>query len=178
MQNGTAPVLNRSVLVLNQSYEPLHICSVRRAIVLIFRGRAQVVEELDDLCVRSVASEFPVPSVVRLDFYVRIPPKPLALTKRNILKRDGYQCQYCGTKRGPFTVDHVVPKTRGGRDTWGNLVCACHRCNNRKGSRTPEQAQLPLKRKPHSPNNVTFIRHLIGVPDERWRPYLFMEASD
>ena len=174
MQNGSTTVLSQSVLVLNQSYEPLHVCSVRRAIVLVFRGKAEVVEELDT-CLRSVSSRFPVPSVVRLDVYVRIPPKPLALTKRNILKRDGYQCQYCSTKRGPFTIDHVVPRTRGGNDTWDNLVCACHRCNNRKGNRTPDQAELPLTRKPRSPNNVTFIRHFVGVPDERWRPYLFMD---
>ena len=90
METPVVSKLNRSVLVLNQSYEPVHICSVRRAIVLVFRGRAEVVESLD-IFIRSVSKQFPVPSVVRLDFYVRISPKPLALTKRNILKRDGNQ---------------------------------------------------------------------------------------
>ena len=174
MQARATQLLNQSVLVLNQSYEPLHVCSVRRAFVLVFRGRAEVVETLDT-CLRSVSAQFPVPSVVRLDFYVRVPSKPLALTKRNILKRDGFQCQYCGVRRGPFTIDHVIPRTRGGKDAWENLVCACHRCNNVKGDRTAEQAGLALRRKPRSPNNVTFIRHFVGVPDERWRPYLFMD---
>ena len=167
-------LLNQSVLVLNQSYEPLHVCSVRRAIILVFRERAEVVEELDSR-IHTVANSFPVPSVVRLAVYVRVPPKPLALTKRNILKRDGFQCQYCATRRGPFTIDHVVPRSNNGRDSWENLVCACHRCNNRKGDRTPTEAGWVLMLKPRSPNHVTFISHYIGVPDRRWRPYLFMD---
>lgn len=174
MSSGVSVSLTHSVLVLNQSYEPLHICSVRRAIVLVFRGRAEVVETLDTY-IHTVDNAFPIPSVVRLGFYVRVPPKPLALTKRNVLKRDGFQCQYCGTNRGPFTIDHVVPRAHGGRDTWENLVCACHRCNNQKGDQTPAEAGLVLMRKPRSPNHVTFIRHYVGVPDVRWRPYLFMD---
>ena len=166
--------LHQSVLVLNQSYEPIHVCSARRAIVLVFRGRAQVVESLD-ISIRSISRAFPVPSVVRLDFYVRIPPKPLSLTKRNVLKRDGFQCQYCSTRSAPMTVDHVLPKTQGGRDTWENMVCACLTCNNRKGNRTPEQAGIALARRPRLPNHVTFIRHFIGVADQKWRPYLFMD---
>lgn len=174
MSSSPPAPLNQSVLVLNQSYEPLHVCSVRRAIVLVFRGRAEVVETLDTQ-IHTIDSAFPIPSVVRLAVYVRIPPKPLALTKRNVLKRDGFQCQYCGTRRGPFTIDHVVPRSLGGRDAWENLVCACHRCNNLKGDRTPVDSGLLLMRKPRSPNQVTFIRHYVGVPDARWRPYLFMD---
>ena len=142
LANGVS-LLSKSVLVLNQSYEPIHVCSARRAIVLVFRGRAEVVESRDEN-IRSVTEEFPVPSVVRLGFYVRVPPKPLTLSKRNVLKRDSFQCQYCGTRTGPMTVDHVLPKTRGGRDTWENMVCACLKCNNRKGDRTPEKAGITL----------------------------------
>ena len=177
MENGTSTevsVLSQSVLVLNQSYEPIHVCSARRAIVLVFRGRAEVVQALD-VGIRSVSAVFPVPSVVRLDFYVRVPPKPLTLSKRNVLKRDSFKCQYCGTLVGPMTVDHVLPKTRGGRDTWENMVCACLKCNNRKGDRTPEQAGVKLARKPRLPNHVTFIKRFVGIPDQRWRPYLFMD---
>ena len=94
MQTTTVPTLSKSVLVLNQSYEPIHVCSVRRAIILVFRGCAEVIESLD-MCIRSVSEQFPVPSVVRLGIYVRIAPKQLALSKKNILKRDGHQCQYC-----------------------------------------------------------------------------------
>lgn len=174
METPVVSKLNRSVLVLNQSYEPVHICSARRAVVLVFRGRAEVVESLD-IFIRSVSKQFPVPSVVRLDFYVRIPSKPLALTKRNILKRDGNQCQYCGTRRSRMTVDHVIPRTLGGKESWENLVCACVYCNNQKGNHSLEQAGLCLLRRPRLPNNIMFIRHFFGVPDRRWRPYLFMD---
>ena len=168
------PLLNRPVLVLNQSYEPIQVCSARRAIVLVFRGRAEVIEALD-LYVRTVSDRFPVPSVVRLGIYVRVAPRQLALSKKNVLKRDGHRCQYCGTRKGPMTVDHVVPRTGNGRDTWENLVCACLPCNNLKGNQTPEQAGINLLRRPRRPSTVTSISQLIGVPDRRWRPYLFMD---
>ncbi len=168
------PLLNRPVLVLNQSYEPIQVCSVRRAIVLVFRGRAEVIEALD-LYVRTISDRFPVPSVVRLGIYVRVAPRQLALSKKNVLKRDGHRCQYCGTRKGPMTVDHVVPRTGNGRDTWENLVCACLPCNNLKGNQTPEQAGINLLRRPRRPTTVTSISQLIGVPDRRWRPYLFMD---
>ena len=174
MHSSGLTMLNRSVLVLNQSYEPIQVCTVRRAIVLVFRGRAEVIES-HDARVRSISVQFPVPSVVRLALYIRVPPKQLALSKRNVLRRDGHQCQYCGTTRGRMTVDHVTPKTQGGRDSWDNLVCACVRCNNLKGDRSPDQVGLSMLRKPRLPNNVTFIRRFVGVPDERWRPYLFMD---
>ena len=173
LRKGIA-VLNRRVLLLNQNYEPLSVCSARRAIVLVFLGKAQMVEEAGGV-VRSVSSTFPLPSVVRLDLYVRVPPRHLLLSKRNILKRDGHRCQYCGTMEGPMTVDHVVPKTMRGKDTWENLVCACARCNNRKDQHAPEQVGLKLRRMPRRPNTITFIRHFIGVSDHRWKPYLFME---
>ena len=167
-------VLNKSVLVLNQSYEPIQVCSVRRAVVLVFRGRAEVVEELD-VFIRSISNQYPVPSVVRLCLYIRVPQKKLTLSKRNVLKRDGHQCHYCGTRRGRMTVDHVIPRTQGGMDSWDNLVCACLECNNLKGNRSPEQAGLALLRKPRLPTNITFIRHFVGVPDQRWRQYLFLD---
>jgi len=167
-------MLNRSVLVLNQNYEPLSVCSARRAIVLVFLGKAQVVEAADRV-VRSVSTSFPLPSVVRLDLYVRVPPRHLLLSKRNILKRDQHRCQYCGTTEGPMTVDHVIPRTQRGTDTWENLVCACVACNNKKGHRTPEQAGLTLLRRPRQPSTIAFIRHFVGVSDHRWKPYLFME---
>jgi len=167
-------VLNRSVLVLNQNYEPLSVCSARRAIVLVFLGKAQVVEA-GDRVVRSVSASFPLPSGVRLDLYIRVPPRHLLLSKRNILKRDGHRCQYCGTTEGPMTVDHVIPRTMGGRDTWENLVCACLKCNNIKGNRTPEQAELKLLRRPKRPNHITFIQQFIGISDKRWKQYLFLD---
>ena len=166
--------LDGSVLVLNQNYEPLNVCSVRRALVLIFRGKAQHVETSGQV-IRSVRQEFPVPSVVRLDRYVHAPRRRVVLSKRNILKRDNYECQYCGRRDLKLTIDHVVPRRLQGPDTWENLVAACMVCNAKKGDRRPEQAGLALLRKPKRPNNVTFIRNFVGVSDHRWKPYLFLD---
>ena len=166
--------LNGNVLVLNQNYEPLNVCSVRRALVLIFRGKAQHVETTERV-VRSVRQEFAVPSVVRLDRYVHAPRRRVVLSKRNILKRDNHQCQYCGRRDLKLTIDHVVPRRLHGPETWENLVTACVVCNAKKGDRRPEQVGLKLMRKPKRPNNITFIRNFIGVSDHRWKPYLFLD---
>ncbi|MEE3258475.1 MAG: HNH endonuclease [Candidatus Latescibacterota bacterium] len=167
-------MLERSVLVLNQNYEPLSVCSVRRALLLILRGKAETVEKLAEV-VRSVTQDHPVPSVVRLGRYIRAPRRRVVLSKRNILKRDNHQCQYCGRKDSKLTIDHIVPRTRGGKSTWENLVCACAACNNKKGEHQPEQVGLILRAKPKRPNNVSFIRNLIGANDQRWKPYLFID---
>jgi 5-methylcytosine-specific restriction endonuclease McrA len=150
------------------------VCSVRKAIILVFRGKAQIVEALD-ISLKTVSKSFPVPSVVRLILYVRVPVKRVVLSKRNILKRDNYRCQYCGTTHGSMTVDHVIPKRLRGTDSWENLVCSCARCNNIKGDRSPDEAEMTLLRRPKKPNNLTFIRQLVGVVDQQWKPYLFME---
>ncbi|OQX91744.1 MAG: HNH endonuclease [candidate division Zixibacteria bacterium 4484_95] len=168
-------MLNRHVLVLNQNFEPLSVCSVKRAIIMVYLNRAEVIESLDGYKIHSVSLNLPVPSVVRLGVYVKVPVKRIMLTRKNIIKRDGYRCQYCGKKVSQMTVDHVIPKNLGGRDIWENLVAACPECNNRKGQRTPEQAGLSLIRKPRRPNHITFIQQFIGVNDIRWKQYLFMD---
>ena len=165
--------MNRKVLVLNQNYEPLSICSAKRALVMVFLGKAEVVEEAGT--VHTVSRALPLPSVVRLWMYVHKPRNDIPLTKRNILRRDGHRCQYCGTTQGPMTVDHVIPKDMGGKDTWENLVCCCVRCNNRKGNRTPEQAGMKLIRPPKRPNFLYFVHTFVGEPDPSWKPYLFMD---
>lgn len=167
-------MLDRYVLVLNQNYEPFSICSAKRAIVMVFLGKAEIVER-EVLEVHTVSRAYPLPSVVRLFVYITIPRKKILLTRKNILKRDGHRCQYCGQKRHPLTVDHVIPKNNGGSDSWENLVCACARCNNLKGQRTPEEAGLALQRQPRRPNYLMFIRHFVGIADQRWRRYLFLE---
>jgi 5-methylcytosine-specific restriction endonuclease McrA len=167
-------VLNNHVLVLNQNYEPLSVCSVRRALILIFRGRAHSVE-LDERVVHSVSQQWTVPSVVRLERYVRTPGRRVVLSKRNILKRDNHQCQYCGSADRKMTIDHVIPRKFGGGETWENLVCACMACNTMKGDQRPEQVGLQLRRRPKRPNNITYIRTFIGISDHRWKPYLFVE---
>ena len=167
-------MLNKNVLVLNQNYEPLNVCTVRRAFLLIFGGKAHAVELLNEVA-RSVSQEFPIPSVVRLERYIHAPRRRVVLSKRNILKRDSYQCQYCGAIDDKMTIDHVVPRKFGGQATWENLVCACVSCNNKKGEQRPEQVGLKLRSKPKRPNNVSFIRNYIGISNQCWKPYLFVD---
>lgn len=162
-------------MVLNQNYEPLSVCSVRRAVVLLFLGKAQLIERRDGDMVRSISRVIPVPSVVRLGFYIRVPQKRVLLTRKNIVKRDGHRCQYCGETSGPMTVDHITPKIYGGRDSWENLVCACIRCNNLKGNRSLEEAGMRFLRIPKRPNHITFIQQFIGIADNRWKRYLFLD---
>jgi 5-methylcytosine-specific restriction endonuclease McrA len=168
-------ILQENVLVLNQNYEPLSVCSVRRAVVLLYLGKAQMIERRDGDTVRSVSWSIPVPSVVRIGFYIRVPQKRVLLTRKNIAKRDGHRCQYCGETGGSMTVDHIIPKIYGGKDNWENLVCACIKCNNLKGNRSPEEAGMRLLRTPKRPNHITFIQQFIGISDQRWRRYLFVD---
>ena len=161
------------VLVLNLDYSALTICSVERAVILVHLRKAEVVEALPGRFVRSPSHRYPWPSIVRLKGYVSVPYKRIMISRKNILRRDRFRCQYCGS-REKLTVDHVLPKSRGGRDKWENLVAACTPCNNRKGNRTPEEANMRLTRKPFRPNHVMFIRDFIGTLDETWKPYLFL----
>jgi 5-methylcytosine-specific restriction endonuclease McrA len=161
------------VLVLNNSYEPLVVCSVRRAIVLVYLGKAKLVERRDGHKIRSVTVALSEPSVVRLDHYVKVPFKQVMLNRRNVIRRDEGCCQYCGTTSRPMTVDHVVPRQHGGRDIWENLVCACDRCNNKKGGRTLDEAGMTLIKQPTKPTYLTFMRQLIRKGDEAWKKYLF-----
>jgi len=162
------------VLVLNHDYEPLSICNVKKAIILLYLGKAELIAACDGKCLRSVYTSMPYPSIVRLSVFVRVPFKKIVLSRKNILRRDSHQCQYCGRIDSTLTIDHIIPKAKGGPDTWENLVAACVQCNNSKGDRTPHDAQMRLLRKPIRPNHVMFIRHFIGSVDDHWKPYLFM----
>lgn len=137
------------VLVLNASREPLHICSWRRALVLLYKGKAVTVEANGT----QVRPGVPGPSVIMLCDYVRVPYTAVAVSRTNVLHRDNYTCQYCGVKRNNLTLDHVLPRCRGGRDTWENLVAACNSCNERKGDRLPLEARMTLLKRPVRPAN-------------------------
>lgn len=167
-------MLDGSVLVLNQNYEPLSVCHARRAIILVLLGKAEIVEK-HDREIRSLSMSLPLPSVVRLSLYIRSFKRDIALSRTNILKRDNHTCQYCGRKYETLTTDHIVPKSQGGKDTWDNLVTACIRCNNLKGDRTPEQADLKLLTRPRKPHRYAYIRFFSSIPDDRWKPYLFLD---
>ena len=165
--------LKKNVLVLNQNYEPVSVCNVKRAIILVYLGKAEIVERLD-LDLRSISSSMPFPSVVRLIVYIHKPRNQIVLSRKNIIKRDYHTCQYCGRKNAPMTVDHIIPKQLGGKDSWTNLICACIKCNNKKGNRTPEQANMKLLKTPKKPSHLFFIQFLIEKPQQSWRPYLFL----
>lgn len=168
-------MLAKDVLVLNRSYEPLSVCKARRAVVLVYLGKAEVVASYNGKLVRSVSRSFPLPSVVSLTRFVKLPRKEIPLTRRNILRRDNHRCQYCGETRGAMTTDHIIPKVLGGEESWENLVCACVACNARKGDRSLKAAGMRLLRRPRKPNYFTFILNSLGEPPEEWRPYLFLD---
>src|SRR5690606_15955538 len=111
--------------------------------------------------IQTVTTSYDFPSVIRLRKYARVPYKNLVVSRRNVLKRDGHRCQYCG-KSDDLTIDHVLPRSRGGVDTWENLVAACNRCNHRKGNRTPQEAGMVLARPPFKPNYLMMIRDFMG----------------
>lgn len=164
--------LSGHVLLLNQDYRALAVCSVERAMVLVILQKAEMVEVDAARRLHSAHASFPWPSIVRLKGYVRVPYRRIMLTRRNILRRDNHECQYCGS-RDRLTLDHVHPKSRGGPDTWENLVAACVPCNNRKGNRTPEEVGLSLSRKPFRPSHVMYLRDFLGSLDDAWKPYLY-----
>jgi 5-methylcytosine-specific restriction endonuclease McrA len=168
--------LHKPVLVLNASFEPINVCAARRAVVLVLKGVAAA-EELSHQQIHSARSALAVPSVIRLLEYRRIPHQTRALSRKNILMRDRYACQYCHRTlpSSELTLDHVIPRSRAGETTWENLVTCCHPCNNRKGSRTPEEAGMKLARmpRPFSLHTSRHLMRLLAKSDDRWQKYLF-----
>ena len=168
--------LRKPVLVLNASYEPIHVCAVRRALVLVFKGVAEA-QESGSVELRSPSAAIPAPTVIRLLEYRRIPRQTRAPSRKNILMRDHHTCQYCGRRAGAgeLTLDHVLPRSRGGAGSWENLVAACRRCNNRKGDRLPEEAGMKLKKrpKPFTLHTSRSLMRQLGSQQEAWRKYLF-----
>jgi 5-methylcytosine-specific restriction endonuclease McrA len=166
-----------SVLVLNATYEPINVTTIRRALVLIFKGTARP-EELTERVVHSSRQSYIVPSVIRLIEYVRIPYERKELSRRNVLLRDGFACQYCARKlnSAELTIDHVIPRARGGRTSWDNVVTCCRKCNARKGDRMPEEAGMKLLK--HHQALSWRVGHQIlvhlGRHQESWRKYLIL----
>lgn len=165
--------MNANVLVLNQDYQPLSICSLQRSIKLIFLEKAELLHDDPAKKLRTTSEQYDFPSVIRLRRYVRLPYTKVVLTRRNVMRRDSFQCQYCG-KKSKLTIDHVHPKSRGGKDTWENLTTACDKCNVKKGNRTPKEANMVLKSSPFRPIPITFFRDNNGGVQEPWKPYLYM----
>jgi len=173
MDNDLASV---STLLLNSTYEPLKIISWQRAITLLFKNKVEILE-MSDVVVHSVHDSLRIPSVLRLRYFVKIRVKHrVKFSKDNVFLRDAYTCQYCGNvfPKNMLTLDHVIPVSLGGKKNWENIVTACHSCNNKKGSRTPELAKMTLLSKPNKPLFIPYyskISQLSLFPLE-WQRYL------
>jgi 5-methylcytosine-specific restriction endonuclease McrA len=172
-------MINAPVLVLNQNYEPLNVCDIRRAFRLLGNEKAELLARNHQV-IRTPSLAIPAPSVIRLVYLVKRPRPRVKLSRREVFARDHHTCQYCGTVSRDLTIDHIVPKHRGGHHEWENLVAACRTCNHRKGSKTLSEARMALQREPRAPR--ADARYLYGsyLADERndaWRTYLFLEVS-
>ncbi len=172
--------MTTGVLLLNATYEPLRIIPVQRAVGLLMRGVAEGVDGVAAR-LRTPSTVFEVPSVLRLCYYVRVPQRGVTWSRRRVLARDGYTCVYCGARVGDrrrgqivtrtdLTLDHLIPRSRGGGNTWSNTACACYWCNHRKADRTPHEAGMQLRWEPKTPR-VNYAVFSGTVPAE-WRVYL------
>jgi 5-methylcytosine-specific restriction endonuclease McrA len=166
------------VLVLNATYEPINVCTVRRAVVLLLKEKAEVVEQTERE-LHSATTTLTRPAVIRLVTYVKVPRDThrRKITRRAVFARDGWTCQYCGC-RTQLTVDHVVPRSKGGGSTWDNIVAACAPCNRRKGDALPRQAGMTLARPPRTPNSDIFIQVASPRIPTTWKQYLSSCATD
>ncbi len=167
-------LLDRAVLVLNANYSPMMICTAKRAICMDYLDKVEVLVNYEEK-VHSPSLSWDLPSVVKIRDFIRYDNLSVDLNRKNIIARDEYTCQYCGKSKSPLTIDHVIPKGKGGQDTWENLVVACKPCNQKKGDRTPDEAGMPLTRIPKRPNRLHYFQRFVKEKQQDWRPYLFME---
>jgi len=159
------------VLILNQDYSALTVCSVQRAFLLVYLNKAEMVADAKDKFLRTVNNSFPMPSIIRLIDYVKLPYRGVLLNRQNIFRRDGMKCQYCGSL-SDLTIDHVLPRSRKGLSSWDNLTTACRNCNASKGDSTPDEAGMLLRSKPFKPSFLLFLRDFSGNIDDQWYDYL------
>ena len=166
--------VNNAVLVLNQNYEPLNVCNVRRALVLVIDGKAEILEA-HAYGLTTTRAVFPAPSVIRLRYFIKRPRPHVKLTRREVFIRDNFTCQYCGRHGQELTIDHVIPRSRGGLHTWENVVSACKSCNHRKGGKSVVEARMMLHKQPHEPRAgmyYTIERRLDLSQQADWQKFL------
>lgn len=164
--------MNSPVLVLNANFEPLNVCTTRRAICLMLTGKAEML--LDGRgYIHTVRELYPRPSVIRLDYMIKRPRPRIRLSKRELFRRDNYTCQYCGARTTRLTIDHVIPRHRGGNYSWSNLVSACANCNTKKGGRTLEEARMRLLHHPSEPRPTAIYMYSSHLElNQDWRQFL------
>jgi 5-methylcytosine-specific restriction endonuclease McrA len=166
------------VLVLNATYEPINVCTVRRATVLVLKSKAEVLERGDSR-LRSERMALERPVVIRLITYVRVPRDVhrRKITRKAVLARDSWTCQYCGQRKPALTVDHVIPRSRGGSSAWDNIVASCAACNRRKGNRLPREVEMHPRRRPKPPGPTVFIQIASPRIPNAWEPYLVATSA-
>lgn len=164
-----------SVLVLNQDFSPLTLCSLERAFLLVFLEKAEMLDRVPNRSLRTISKNYPYPSVIRILQYKHVPYRGVVLTRYNLFKRDSYECQYCGTNKD-LTLDHLIPKSKGGKSNWTNLVTACKHCNAKKGDDTPEGVGLRLAKHPVKPSYIVFLKSTAGNLKTDWLKYLEPKA--
>lgn len=163
--------MEKRVLVLNLDHSPVAVVPVQKAIVLCLLEKANILSNYELLQIRTVDRSFDYPAVIRLTHYKNIPFRGVLLNRNNLFKRDNGECQYCGSKKH-LTIDHIIPKSKGGKTTWSNLITACNRCNVNKGDKTPEQAGLELRSEPFKPSLSYFLAEYAERQAEEWLPFL------
>ncbi len=164
-------MLNSPVLVVNENYQPLNVCNVKRAFVLLHLGKAELVIK-GHRSIHSMRIIFPLPSVIRLMYMIKLPNIKRRLSRHAIFHRDGFTCQYCGNHNKSLILDHVKPRSRGGKHTWENVVSACTPCNHKKAGLTPKEARMHLLHKPMIPQPNPYYQLLHRSILEEWRPFI------
>ena len=165
-------LLSEPVLTLNANFEPLNVCTTKRALMLVLTGKAEIIINGRGY-VHSASTEFEIPSVIKLGAMIQRPRPRVALSKREVLRRDNYTCQYCGSTPRFLTIDHIQPRHLNGPHSWENLVAACVPCNRKKGGKTLDKANMPLRRKPQEPRPSAMYRfgkHL--QTREEWKQFI------
>ncbi len=163
--------ISAPVLVLNQNYQPLNICNVRRAVVLVCVGKAEIITN-GNMEIKSISSILPEPTVIRLSHMVKRPPSKSKLSRKAVFFRDKFTCQYCNNKTTQLTLDHVIPRSKGGAHTGENVTSACIKCNHKKASKTPREASMKLISKPMAPRPNPYNIFIHRKIEDDWIPFI------
>ena len=163
--------ISAPVLVLNQNYQPLNICNVRRAVVLVCVGKAEIITN-GNMEIKSISSILPEPTVIRLSHMVKRPPSKSKLSRKAVFFSDKFTCQYCNNKTTQLTLDHVIPRSKGGAHTWENVTSACIKCNHKKASKTPREASMKLISKPMAPRPNPYNIFIHRKIEDDWIPFI------
>lgn len=168
---------DKSVLLLNTTFEPLTVVPARRALKLLFSKKAHSVED-GNTYIRTVRAQVKIPSVIQIVYYVRKPYIAPKFSKRAVFMRDNYNCQYCGKHVPKPTIDHIIPSSKFGKTNWYNVVTACHTCNNKKGDRTLKETNMRLIKEPHEPKFLVYSAVISPARVKKWEKYFYPELRD